>query len=133
MFPPSLLSCSSLFLRALQQNRAKSRLLYFLYKTSILNISNNSSCLAHELCTNSLNPVILQNKCKFFSFSVKRRQARGERQVRVRCEGRSAKKYNFFFSGISSSSGSSYSKNSVRYAVCRACKKKHLVWSVVRK
>ena len=30
MFPPTLLSCSSRFLRALQQNRAQSRLLYLL-------------------------------------------------------------------------------------------------------
>ena len=32
MFPPTLLSCSSRFLRALQQNRAQSRLLYLLNK-----------------------------------------------------------------------------------------------------
>ena len=30
VFPPTLLSCSSRFLRALQQNRAQSRLLYLL-------------------------------------------------------------------------------------------------------
>ena len=130
VFPPSRLSCSCLVLRALQQNRVKSSLLYFFNKTSILNISNNSICLDHELCTNSLTPVSPQHKCKFFAFSVKRRQARGERLARVRCEGRSAKKYILlsFFSSISSSSGSSYGKNSVRYAVCRACEKKHLVW-----
>ena len=115
VFPPSRLSCSSLFLRALQQDRVKSSLLYFLNRTSILNINNNSLCLDHELYTNSLTPVILQHKCKFFAFSVKRRQARGERLARVRCEGRSAKKILLslsFFSSISSSSGSSYGKNS---------------------
>ena len=97
VFPPSRLSCSCLFLRALQQNRVKSSLLYFFNKTSILNISNNSICLDHELCTNSLTPVSLQHKCKFFAFSVKRRQARGERLARVRCEGRSAKKYYYHY------------------------------------
>ena len=34
MFPPTLLSCSIPFLRALQQNRAESRLLYLLHKAS---------------------------------------------------------------------------------------------------
>ena len=97
VFPPSRLSCSSLFLRALQQDRVKSGLLYFLNRTSILNINNNSLCLDHELYTNSLTPVILQHKCKFFAFSVKRRQARGERLARVRCEGRSAKKYYYHY------------------------------------
>ena len=94
---PSRLSCSSLFLRALQQNKVKSSLLYFLNRTSILNINNNSLCLDHELYTNSLTPVILQHKCKFFAFSVKRRQARGERLARVRCEGRSEKKYYYHY------------------------------------
>ena len=97
VFPPSRLSCSCLVLRALQQNRVKSSLLYFFNKTSILNISNNSICLDHELCTNSLTPVSLQHKCKCFAFSVKRRQARGERLARVRCEGRSAKKYYYHY------------------------------------
>ena len=37
VFPPTLLSCSSRFLRALQQNRAQSRLLYLL--NIIINIA----------------------------------------------------------------------------------------------
>ena len=35
MFPPTLISCSSRFLRALQQNRAQSRLLYLLNGTTL--------------------------------------------------------------------------------------------------
>ena len=78
-----------------EQSKVKPSL--FFNKTSILNISHNSICLDHELCTNSLTPVSLQHKCKCFAFSVKRRQARGERLARVRCEGRSAKKYYYHY------------------------------------
>ena len=38
MFPPTLLSCSSRFLRALQQNRAQSRLLYLLIRAIFPNV-----------------------------------------------------------------------------------------------